>query len=85
VTWITGPGFTENPAGRTTAVTDDIRELDSFLDAAYDAQERLTSGDLRRRAIAADLPAAALTRVDALPEGEYAQDEASEALRALHP
>ncbi|WP_433793728.1 hypothetical protein [Actinoplanes sp. CA-252034] len=66
-------------------MTDDIRELDSFLDATYDAQERLTSGDLQRRAIAADLPAAALTRIDALPEGEYAQDEAAEALRTLHP
>ncbi|MEV0895771.1 hypothetical protein [Actinoplanes sp. NPDC049802] len=65
-------------------MTDDIRELDAFLDAAYDAQERLTSGDLQRRAIAADLPAAALTRIDALPEGEYAQDEAAEALRAIH-
>ena len=85
MTWITFLGLAENPAGRPPAVTDDIRELDSFLDAAYDAQERLTSGDLQRRAIAADLPAAALTRIDALPEGEYAQDEAAEALRTLHP
>ncbi|BAL86277.1 hypothetical protein AMIS_10570 [Actinoplanes missouriensis 431] len=65
------------------AVTDDLRELTEFLDAAYDAQERLSSGDLQRRAIAADLPAEALTRIDALPEGEYAQDEATEALRSL--
>jgi hypothetical protein len=43
----------------------------------------MTSGDLQRRAIAADLPADALTRIDALPEGEYAQDEAAEALREL--
>ncbi|MEU4560345.1 hypothetical protein AB0F72_18360 [Actinoplanes sp. NPDC023936] len=64
-------------------VTDDFRELTEFLDAAYDAQERLSSGDLQRRAIAADLPAEALTRIDALPEGEYAQDEAAEALRSL--
>jgi hypothetical protein len=64
-------------------VTDDLRVLDEFLDAAYDAQERLTSGDLQRRAIASDLPAALLTRIDALPEGEYAQDEAAEALRAI--
>ncbi|MBW6432226.1 hypothetical protein KZ829_00500 [Actinoplanes hulinensis] len=76
---MTGPA-----PGSPPAVTDDIRELDTFLDAAYDAQERLTSGDLRRRAIAADLPAAALTRIDALPEGEYAQDEAAEALRAIN-
>lgn len=64
-------------------MTDDIREMTEFLDAAYDAQERLTSGDLQRRAIAADLPATVLTRIDALPEGEYAQDEAAEALRTL--
>ncbi|MEU4694160.1 hypothetical protein [Actinoplanes sp. NPDC023714] len=64
-------------------VTDDFRELTEFLDTAFDAQERLSSGDLQRRAIAADLPAEALTRIDALPEGEYAQDEAAEALRAL--
>ncbi|MFF5084350.1 hypothetical protein ACFY36_45515 [Actinoplanes sp. NPDC000266] len=64
-------------------MSDDFRELDAFLDDAFDAQERLSSADLQRRAIAADLPATALTRIDALPEGEYAQDEAAEALRIL--
>jgi len=64
-------------------VSDDIRLLDEFLDEAYSAHERLTSGDLQRSAIAADLPATAMTRIDALPEGEYAQDEAAEALRDL--
>ncbi|WP_250035768.1 hypothetical protein [Paractinoplanes maris] len=64
-------------------MTDDIRELDAFLDDAFDGQERLSSADLQRRAIAADLSAMALTRIDALPEGEYAQDEAAEAMRAL--
>jgi hypothetical protein len=65
-------------------VTDDaFQQLDEFLDGAYEAHERLSSLDLQRRAIAADLPAEALTRVDALPEGEYAQDEAAEALRAM--
>jgi hypothetical protein len=57
--------------------------MDEFLDDAYRGQERLTSGDLQRMAVAADLPASALTRIDALPEGEYAQDEASEALRGV--
>jgi hypothetical protein len=61
----------------------DDTELDAFLDDAFDAQERISSGDLRRRAIAADLPAGLLTRVDALPEGEYAQDEAADALHEL--
>ena len=57
--------------------------LDEYLDDAYTGQERLSSADLQRGALAADLPATALTRIDALPEGEYAQDEAAEALRAL--
>ena len=57
--------------------------LDDYLDEAYTGQERLTSADLQRGAIAADRPATALTRLDALPEGEYAQDEAAEALRVL--
>ncbi len=64
-------------------MSDDFRVLDEFLDDVYAGQERLSSGDLQRSAIAADLPATALTRIDALPEGEYAQDEAAEALRAL--
>lgn len=64
-------------------MTDTFNELDAFLDDAYDAQERLSSLDLQRRAVAADLSAEARTRIDALPEGEYAQDEAAEALRAV--
>ena len=57
--------------------------LEAFLDELYRGQERLSSGDIQRSAISADLPADLLTRVDALPEGEYAQDEAAEALQAL--
>ncbi len=64
-------------------MTDDLRTLDDFLDDAYVAQERLSSAELQRNAIAADLPASLMTRIDALPEGEYAQDEAAEALRIL--
>ena len=64
-------------------MTDDLRMLDEFLDDAYVGQERLTAADLQRIAVAADLPATVLARIDALPEGEYAQDEAAEALRAL--
>ncbi|MCM4080652.1 hypothetical protein LXN57_24030 [Actinoplanes sp. TRM88002] len=60
-----------------------MRELDAFLDDAFDGQERLSSADLQRRAIASELSATTLTRIDALPEGEYAQDEAAEAVRAL--
>ena len=82
-----GPGHSGRLAvpgtGSRVIVSDDLRLLDDFLDDVYAAQERLTSGDLQRSALAADLPATALTRIDALPEGEYAQDEAAEALRSL--
>lgn len=64
-------------------MSDDFRVLDDYLDGAFTGQERLSSGNLRRGAIAADLPATVLARFDALPEGEYAQDEAAEALRAI--
>lgn len=59
----------------------DPNPLGAFLDELYRGQERLTSGDIRRSAVSAELPADLLTRVDALPEGEYAQDEAAEALQ----
>ena len=58
-----------------------MSDLEQFLDKAYQGQERISSLDLQRRAIAADLPAELLTRIDSLPEGEYAQDEAAEALQ----
>ncbi|GGQ78034.1 hypothetical protein [Couchioplanes azureus] len=64
-------------------MSDDLQILDDYLDEAYSGQERLSSADLQRGAVAGNLPAAALTRIDALPEGEYAQDEAAEALRNL--
>jgi hypothetical protein len=56
-------------------------DLRSLLDAAYTGQERLSRDEIRRKAIAADLPADDMTRVNALPEGEYAEDELLEALR----
>ena len=55
-------------------------ELDDLLDQVYVAQERVSSAEIQRKAVAADLPADLLTRVDALPEGEYDKDEASEIL-----
>ena len=64
-------------------MTDDLRMLDEFLDDAYVGQERLAAAHLQRSAVAADLPATVLARIDALPEGEYDQDEAAEALRTL--
>ena len=40
--------------------------LDDFHDV-FLGEERLSSACLRRSAVAADLPATALTRIDALP------------------
>jgi len=60
-----------------------VSELDDFLDQAYVGLERLSSADLQRSANAADLPATIRSGIDALPEGEYAQDEAAEAVREL--
>lgn len=55
--------------------------LDELLDGIYNAQERVTAAEIQRRALAAELPAELLTRVGAMPEGEYAQDEAAEVLQ----
>jgi hypothetical protein len=59
-------------------VTDD---LDDLLDQVFVGEERISSAEIRRRALTADLPATLMERIDALPEGEYAEDEAAEILR----
>jgi hypothetical protein len=59
--------------------------LDAFLDHVYEyhGQERLSRDEIHRAAVTAELPADQLSIVDGLPEGEYAQDEAAEALRLV--
>jgi hypothetical protein len=64
------------------AASDAITDL---LGEIFTGQERVTRDEIQRAAVAADLPGDAMTRVDALPEGEYALDEAAEALRADQP
>jgi hypothetical protein len=64
-------------------VSDELRTLDEFLDGVFLAQDRMTDIEIQRSAMAAELPAALMTRIDALPEGTYSQDEASEALHDL--
>ena len=54
--------------------------LGDLLDEIYRGQERISQAEIHRRAVAAELPATLLTRIDALPEGEYAVDEAAELL-----
>ncbi|MET8086807.1 hypothetical protein [Micromonospora sp. NPDC005197] len=58
----------------------DTHALDDLLDDIFRGQERVTQGDIYRRAVAAELPPDLLARIDALPEGEYAVDEASDLL-----
>uniref|UniRef100_UPI0038B41881 hypothetical protein n=1 Tax=Micromonospora acroterricola TaxID=2202421 RepID=UPI0038B41881 len=58
----------------------DTRALDDLLDDIYRGQERVTQADIYRRAVAADLPADLLARLDSLPEGEYTVDEVSDLL-----
>ncbi|WP_370517966.1 hypothetical protein [Micromonospora sp. MP36] len=58
----------------------DTRQLDELLDDIYHGQERITQADIYRRAVAAELPAELLTRIAALPQGEYAVDEVADLL-----
>jgi hypothetical protein len=58
-------------------------ELDNLLDEVYRGQERLTPDVIRRAATVADLRADSMALLDHLPEGEYSQDEAAEALRQV--
>jgi hypothetical protein len=57
-------------------------DLDALLDDIYLGEDRVTQSEIQRRAVAAELPADLLTRITAMPQGEYALDEAAEVLRA---
>ena len=57
--------------------------LEQLLDGLYRADERRSRDEIVRAATAADLPAVTLTRLDALPDGEYAYDEVVEAVQVL--
>ena len=60
-----------------------MRALDDLLAELYVVHERLTRDEIHRAAVAADLPAEEITRLESLPEGEYAEDEVGEALNQL--
>jgi len=62
---------------------DALPGLEHLLDEVYLADERVTRDEIVRRANAAGLPALTLTRLDLLPEGEYARDEVVESLRLI--
>jgi hypothetical protein len=57
--------------------------LRDLLDEIYVADERVSRDEIVRRAAAAGLPAVTLSRLGALPEGEYAYDEVIESVRLL--
>jgi hypothetical protein len=63
-------------------VTDEVdtRQLDELLDDIYHGQERISQANIYRRAIAAELPPTLLSRIAALPQGEYAADEVADLL-----
>jgi hypothetical protein len=56
------------------------QHIDVLLDELFVGIERVSRAEIYRRAIAAELPADVLSRINALPEGEYAIDEAAELL-----
>lgn len=56
-------------------------DLESQLDSLFIGEERLSVAEIRRRAVAEDMPSDVLLSTDALPEGEYALDEVLDALR----
>lgn len=58
-------------------------DIDELLDDVYASQERVSREVIYRRAVALDLPADLISVLDTLPEGEYAQEEVSEALAQL--
>lgn len=60
-----------------------MNDIEDLLDEVYAGQERVSRGEIYRRAVALDLPAEIVTALEALPEGEYAQEEAAEALAQL--
>jgi Family of unknown function (DUF6158)/Protein of unknown function (DUF2795) len=56
------------------------KQVSDLLDEVYVGRERVTRDEIHRWAVSADLPADLIALLDALPEGEYAQEEVEEAL-----
>ncbi|MGI5239639.1 DUF6158 family protein [Dactylosporangium sp. CA-139066] len=65
----------------STVAMHDIEEL---LDDLYGGRTRVSRSEIYRRAVAMDLPAEVVNALETLPEGDYAQEEAGEALVQLH-
>jgi hypothetical protein len=54
--------------------------ITEFLDETFSGQARMTSDEIRRRAVAGELAPEDLARLDQLPEGEYSIEEVTEIL-----
>lgn len=84
--WHISPEAAFHPGliGYPRDVTEEVPHtpLEQLLEDIFLGKERLSRREIHHRAVAAELPADLMVRVDALPEGEYALDEAAEALRA---
>jgi hypothetical protein len=61
----------------------EMRDVDSILDEVYVGEERVSRDEIYRRAVAVEASADVVGLLDALPEGEYTQDEAAEALSQI--
>jgi hypothetical protein len=62
------------------ATTEALPEL---VDDLYAGQERIDRNEIYRRAVAAELPSDDMAVLDRLPEGEYAEDELTEAIAQI--
>jgi len=82
VTGVTLVEFAVPAGGYLINVTDQppTRQIDDLLDELYFGLERVSQAEIYRRAVAAELPADVLARINAMPQGEYAIDEAAELL-----
>jgi hypothetical protein len=55
----------------------------AILDKVFVGLERVSSAEIHRRAVAEDAPTDVVRALDALPEGEYSQDEVLDAVGLL--
>jgi hypothetical protein len=57
-----------------------MRRIEAILDEIYAGQERVSRDEIYRRAVASEVGMDAISALDGLPEGEYSQDEITDAL-----
>ena len=60
-----------------------MAQAGQLVEGLYGGLERLSRDEIYQRAVAADLAPEVLTYFDALPEGDYAEDELVEALNLI--